>query len=903
MKRERWTVIAVGIAFLLPWISPAAAETEGPEWRWKLYDRFLARPNTHWRYDNFGWQAYRDYSTVNKGGNEFLPVYSALGEHWVNGSDAYQWEEYRTLSPDWSSRIYKWGLRRFDNVIIARDGYKDWSMRLTVANYLQTSFTSLTLDLPRFNGIRWDGAFRDHEFTLAVSRPSDPAVWTFITRPTERIRDRGTLLFGGRWEGRFLLGNLRLGATAVNLHRFDSMESEGDFLRGIAPAEMTPDTVAVRFMDDSPRDGIGGAVVFDVRAVAIVREEGSRLERAEALDPVGIVSSPGAVFTGRHWEANGDEFVEYLFIPPPNAADLTFEAEVANDYRIAVRQSHHAKDRITFQEKLRQTPLVTVRRAEDNVMDRSNKRWVSFHYGLSTAMNIVGFDGELTLAGFHLSWEYARSICYFKYPLLHLGKPSVLTGDAWYLRGAKVWGPLTLGAEYFSIAPTYSSYAMDAGDFTGGKVFETTVEDYVRSDFEENTLGFYFNELQSNPLNAGNLKRYHVPYLMDDNDDDDQFSDQSTFDRPFQGQLGQLVEAGVYPGFDADQDGVPDNNRNRNQIPDCLEPFFKYWQDPDEFYWGEDFNNNGVVDRFEDDSLPDYPYDKDERGPHMFLSWRPPISGAELTAGGYTISQIAGGGGNRVRYGSVSYLREFPGRGRIELHHETKRVWDDIRNGTFRYELTPNPFRTVYASTFVEDDLNFRDSWVHRGALEAKFSPAHGLSLTHKMRYEANAQQAASFSDSTTQDRDDIMLFGVVNKADYAFRYGDLVVKPMLKHLFLTRDVKSHPKPSVRMTTLTPILIVNYRITDRTSLQAGAEGTPLLRAVVSDGVDEAVSFESEHYLLQGTVKGTSSGYNVFITLGIQHTKLDYDEPEKPNESVTLSFVRVTLGEQVLASAQ
>ena len=83
---------------------------------------------------------------------------------------------------------------------------------------------------------------------------------------------------------------------------------------------------------------------------------------------------------------------------------------------------------------------------------------------------------------------------------------------------------------------------------------------------------------------------------------------------------------GVYPGLDADQDGQPDTNVNRNEFADYVEPFLMYYVEPDEFVYGDDFNNNGVVDGRENDNRPDYPYPLDTDGYHVFgeLSGRSP---------------------------------------------------------------------------------------------------------------------------------------------------------------------------------------------------------------------------------------------------------------------------------------
>jgi len=101
---------------------------------------------------------------------------------------------------------------------------------------------------------------------------------------------------------------------------------------------------------------------------------------------------------------------------------------------------------------------------------------------------------------------------------------------------------------------------------------------------------------------------------VDDNDDKDIYPD-------FHLYSSVRDMNGVFPGLDANGDGRPDTNKNENLVPDWAEPFLLYETDPDEYDYGDDFNNNHVIDSREDDDKPDYPYDRDTRGYHWFGSY------------------------------------------------------------------------------------------------------------------------------------------------------------------------------------------------------------------------------------------------------------------------------------------
>ena len=67
-----------------------------------------------------------------------------------------------------------------------------------------------------------------------------------------------------------------------------------------------------------------------------------------------------------------------------------------------------------------------------------------------------------------------------------------------------------------------------------------------------------------------------------------------------------------FPGWDQNNDFVPDFNQNDNLvktniIPDYEEPFLRFGVDRPEFLFGVDMNNNFWVDQYENDEEPDYP--------------------------------------------------------------------------------------------------------------------------------------------------------------------------------------------------------------------------------------------------------------------------------------------------------
>ena len=184
---------------------------------------------------------------------------------------------------------------------------------------------------------------------------------------------------------------------------------------------------------------------------------------------------------------------------------------------------------------------------------------------------------------------------------------------AWYVHALKDVGRLEVGGELFRLGPRYG----------GG--------------YDSRRGG-----VRSTRTWAGKAKTNRCcpefP-LVDDNDDNDRYADDNLRDYP----NGSETESGVFPGLDEDNDNIPDDDKNANGIPDFEEPFLLYYSNPQEFVYGIDLNNNGVIDERENDNKPDYPYDRDRRGLHGFVAlpdWR----GLSAGVGYYRQDEIAGPG-------------------------------------------------------------------------------------------------------------------------------------------------------------------------------------------------------------------------------------------------------------------
>jgi len=866
-------------------------------------------------YLNYGWIDYEHY-------REGIPIfkrYDAFGSYLTEGYEVFRMEEFRAANEGQpgsvllKGRFYQNWLR---HLIIADDAFGGWSTRVMVGDAIRTSFTPLTLDLARYNGVRWDQASANNRFTVLISRFSDPLKLELKNQlgpggQRQTIFD-GLFLMGGHWEshvGDFLV----LGATFVNMHRFDSTKGFGTNTRkGLAPPFTVPRELVVRFQDDSPDDGLGGAKVFDVRGTVQIRESGE--QRFEEILPARIEQSAGVVEGPRHLEASGrfadrsglllPVFVDYIFAVPDSAVGFEFSALVANDYRILLRQDHDFLDPSRNRADDRSTDFTIVRRAEGNVVDQSNRRRVVFEHGMQTGQEILGCNARLELKGFDIRGEVARSTHYAQYAA-RAGDRNDYRDFAWFINVQRRLSGLALGFESFRIGPKYQTYAFKSMARQNAEARPDLGRDGVDLDIQDQrTTGtpYYFNTLRQDPIDTdfnegGNKLNNPIYSLVDDNDDMDQWPDDWVQDWDVANREIKYLEsdAGIYPFFDFDADGFPDNNHNRNHLPDSEEPFLMYFTDPKEFYFGDDINNNFVLDMWEDDDQPNYPYDKDEEGIHLVAALEP-FAGLTLIAGRYDISQIAGGGRNEVTYGRFKY-ELGPSKGWwLRLDHESKAVRDDIANPFFDFRVEAlSDGRLVPEQRFFPDFLDARDSSVNRGMLHLKYRPGQRWNFNAKFRYELNDQHARVFSTGETQSADDLDYVGFLAKGDYTRRMGRWTFMPRFKVQYQRQERASLGLAFLDEFALLPIVRIDYHLTTRSQFRFGAQGLPLVKDRRIDYRDRDNDSNKQSYILTWFNRTDYGGYKLGTEAGCEYQTTDFDVRGRSDVGYVRYFVHMFAG--------
>ncbi|MEE2659871.1 MAG: hypothetical protein VX733_15290 [Candidatus Latescibacterota bacterium] len=510
----------------------------------------------------------------------------------------------------------------------------------------------------------------------------------------------------------------------------------------------------------------------------------------------------------------------------------------------------------------------TVARSEARSGEGNVVKTVSFDYGIPTAQSLYGLDWELTLKDTKIRGEFTTNPQHFIYPVgSNAGRRHDKRAWAYFVTASREIGSVQIGGEVFKMDPDYSG---NYDSIRGGVPF-----------FSDNCV---------------TCPKMQEMFVMTDNDDNDQWPDELSVERP----SAEKQDSGIFPGLDENQDLVPDTDQNVNAQPDWLEPVVFYDADPPEFVYGIDFNNNGVVDFRENDHLPDYPYRRDRQGFHAFaIKDGLGRLGRWFSLGGYQIKEQAGGGRASAIYARYEHNIVSPYFGRLRIHEDVKFVKDDIRDDVYVWRdlstnRIPSPYPELTGNQIEERDLNsqlfppeadpllMRNSLVNTLSLQSRFSPAIDVNLVNNFQWVRNSRSADDFKDGTSQDDDLRSLHTVVNKVDYTIRAGDLNIKPMFKHLTLREhsseldDVTG--KGSIRSFTIfTPILRTRYNLTQRSNLQLAFQGFPFWKYRKLDHVDETQDFKEWTIIFMMSNRSDHYGYNLASQFGWMKTSRTHDD--------------------------
>lgn len=496
---------------------------------------------------------------------------------------------------------------------------------------------------------------------------------------------------------------------------------------------------------------------------------------------------------------------------------------------------------------------LVVERADGETRDGSNQRFVRFEYGLPTGNEVVGVDVDLfDLGGLQLRAEFALNRRFQRFPNQNFLKLPASTerASAAYLTASYTEYPWFAYGEAFTMDPDYSSSA-----FIGDSRGEIDYSDEKRHLFE----------------------------FVDDNDDQDRFAD---WERASQIGTSLGLTAGftgednkVFPGLDENNDFVSDFNQNDNIRPDYAEPFLRYQVDPPEFLFGMDINNNTIIDRFEDDRAPDYPYDRDRRGYNAYGGMRL-TEDVQVTVGRLLEDEISSKRRSRATYGLFTGSWRIPGLN-LSLFEKAKFVKDNIRDNRVRW-VDPT------GMTDFTDPLVNQDTFVNSVYASAEYTSVRNLAVFAKLKYENFVQRG----DEADVKRNRSFL-GLINKADYRITLSEQFafwpkwkstfrrVVPTEKALRTSRDLEE-----------TVFLVVRYGFMPGTWVDFGIELSRLENLKKRPAVPEVGfvdDFTSRVYSVLFSNASAYLGYQLTINAGLELQRHEFKEDTR---KASLAFIRV-----------
>ncbi len=893
-----------------------------------------------------------------------------MGNHLTTGYDLFTWVERRQLGQRFGSALFKdwssWQLV-FTNAVVASDGYGSWGYRAMVGDGLIARLSPLTLSRTDLNGLRVDISTPHLKLTTLGSRIARPNRQTSTVNENvaEVDTEHSTMLLGGR--AQIDLGQLSLGLNGANLHSYNSTETNSSIKGRLRRDQPSYSFVVVRFSDDAPEDGRPGAAVQNVQMAIngeprpdlvphIIRKRaGARSQAGRTLGTGRFISSTyttvgGPVVYYRDSElplfadflyrveheagvdvrefvrleglleefqlespgqllhADGGEQLVYFFDlrEEPYLESVEVEAVVGNDYLVewagvnlvivnASAERHENRFQSTF--------LRTALRARGRVEDLSNLARRRFAVAENTGIFTYSADLQLTLPWVDISAEYARSALYSRYPARSLSETVVnegprfaTRGSAFFLNGIHRFDRGLLGVETFSMNPN----------------FTTEMPTFLKKDYGYQASRGYspYHFMTNDSI---------IWRLVQDNEDGDRWPDiaaGNVLGSPQQGGGGRNApvnpdQDGVFPGQDEDNDGLIDTDRNFNGTPDYDEPFLLFDVEPNEYVYGLDRNHNDEPDVREDDWQPDYPYDPNQRGYHLFgqANLSPHWS---VGLGRYAVKDQAGGGRNRSNYALLTYRRQGLGRVRqLFFENSMRQVHDDIADAYNQHSRgarlsSVDPYDALFigliqrfSGTLVrrEDILLYQRSNVNESYLEGHLRPLQKLKLVQKLRLRFNWQQGGRLPTRQFQRDRRLDFFAYVNRVEYAWKLGRFDLVPRFKFLYLRlRDNESGIDLQSEHRII-PILNMSYAIMPKTTLQLGIQGWGPLPYRVKNRAQSRESLKQRTTIVTVTNRTRYFGYELITIMGFSRDKLRYDDPAQRFRDANgfLFFVRSAVG--------
>jgi len=609
---------------------------------------------------------------------------------------------------------------------------------------------------------------------------------------------------------------------------------------------------------------------------------------------------------GVPFQVNGTEYVVYLF-DLSSIKDVVkrvqAEITVANDYRIQVAEIYTKKPMGGHAVKGENyswydaTFWKTMAQADGNIKDSSNLRTVTVDFAWEVANTIYGFDAHFNYLGFKIDGEYVTNTHHYMFSdgvpgagwpeikrldiTAREGKHSSLSDNAYYIVAQRDW-------EYFGFAGEY---------FKMGKFYRPSME--------------YLYPKRGFPLRWPNntYNDFLRVSMIADNDDDDQYPDVMIYSQVMSENLGDFTVMdpdGVFPGNDQDNDDLPDNEKNFNGIPDYDEPFLMFDVDPDEYVFGDDFNNNNIPDFREDDMKYDTPYDLDRQGHHINLRFTPQRN-INIMLG--TLRTRGEGLDTRSDddYLKVIFNYDVFTIGNLYAEYRYHEIQDNIQDSFVI--VPPAAVRGIlmqkgemagssrYDRDFYYDEREYRNSKVNKFFIESRIRAIPSVTVENHVKYERNSQLEGTMYDSTFQSENILTTFAMVNKLAYTKQLGNWTFSPGMKFRLYKKEYSESIYPRDHYLMRIPVVLLKYRISPKTNVSLGLQGFKGFELLYRDYIQSHNDYRKVNYILEIANKTSYFGFDIWGGFGFKIEQVKFEEEYRNFEEFKSSmfFVQMWCG--------
>ena len=591
-----------------------------------------------------------------------------------------------------------------------------------------------------------------------------------------------------------------------------------------------------------------------------------------------------------------NEYVVYLFdigSIKDKVKRVEVELTVANDYLVQTSQIYtkavaggHDSEGDNMMHYSAQY-WETMAQAEGNIKDGSNLRTITIDFGYEVGNLIYGFDAHFNYHGLKINGEFVTNTHYYMFSdgIPGTGMPSNPPTDITSREGYR--SSQTDHAYYLTIEKGWQRFGFAGELFKMGKFYRPYMN--------------YHMAVKATLVNARN-DAIRVS-MIEDNDDDDQYPDTDYRSGAMGWYYRSLSDSdGVFPGNDLDNDSFADNEKNDNSFPDYDEPFLMFDVDPDEYVFGDDFNNNTIPDHRENDMKYDTPYDLDRKGHHLYLRFTPQEN-VNLILGSFRTRSVGLDNKTDDDYVKANFNYDIQAIGNIFAEYRYERIQDNIQD---KYVVVPTKVTirqgpgfaySRYDRELYFDEIEYKNSKVNKLFLESRIRAIPSITIENHVKYERNKQIEGTMYNNIFQPKDVLSTFAMVNKLVYIRQWGNWTFSPGVKFRLYKKDRSESINPLDHYMMRIPLVYLKYRISPDTNITLGLQGFKGFELLYKDYIQSHNDYRQVNYLLQIENRTRYFGFDIWGGFGFRLEQINFDEEYRKFEEYKSSsfFVKMWMG--------